>query len=70
MLNLIIALGALVGAADCVTGNRLRLGDKFEEGFLHGAHGPQHGGGIICLAPLFGKSMRRRDCPAVSVLWD
>lgn len=55
MLNLIIALGALIGAVDCVTGNRLRLGDKFEEGFLCMGPTALSMVGIICLAPLLGK---------------
>lgn len=59
-LNLIIGLGALIGAADCVAGNRLKLGDKFEEGFLCMGPAALSMVGIICLAPLLG-----RGCAAV-----
>lgn len=55
MLNLLIALGALLGAADRVTGNRLKLGDKFEEGFLCMGPTALSMVGIICLAPLMGR---------------
>lgn len=55
-LNLAIGLGALIGAADCVTGKRLGLGDKFEEGFLCMGQAALSMVGIICLAPLLGRS--------------
>ena len=56
MLNLLIAVGALIGAADCVCGNKLKLGEKFEEGFLCMGPTALSMVGIICLAPLLGKS--------------
>ena len=50
-----IAVGALIGALDCVFGNRLKLGDKFEEGFLCMGPTALSMVGIICLAPLLGQ---------------
>lgn len=55
MLNYIIALGALIGALDCVLGDRLKLGDKFREGFLCMGPTALSMVGIICLAPLLGQ---------------
>lgn len=48
----IMAVGALVGAADKILGNRLGLGEKFDEGFQ--AMGSLALGmvGIVCLAPV------------------
>ncbi|MCB6346515.1 ethanolamine utilization protein EutH [Enterocloster lavalensis] len=64
MLNFIIASGALIGALDCVFGNRLKLGDKFQEGFL--CMGPTAFSmvGIICLAPLLGRICGAAVAPA------
>lgn len=55
ILNFIMGLGALVGAVDCVTGSHLKLGDKFEEGFLCMGPTALSMVGIICLAPLLGQ---------------
>lgn len=46
----------MIGAADCVCGNRLKLGEKFEEGFLCMGPTALSMVGIICLAPVLGKS--------------
>lgn len=48
----VMAIGLLVGAADKIFGNRLGLGEKFDEGF--NAMGPLALGmvGIVCLAPV------------------
>lgn len=48
----IMAVGALIGAADKILGNRLGLGEKFDEGFQ--AMGSLALGmvGIVCLAPV------------------
>ena len=62
MLNFMIALGALIGALDCVFGNRLKLGDKFQDGFLCMGPTALSMVGIICLAPLLG-----RICGTVAV---
>ncbi len=51
----VMAGGILIGAADKITGNRLGLGEKFDEGF--NAMGPLALGmvGIVCLAPVVSK---------------
>ena len=48
----VMAAGVLIGAADKIFGNRLGLGEKFDEGFQ--AMGPLALGmvGIVCLAPV------------------
>lgn len=48
----VMAVGLLIGAADKIFGNRLGLGEKFDEGF--NAMGPLALGmvGIVCLAPV------------------
>ena len=48
----VMAVGLLIGAADKIFGNRLGLGEKFDEGFH--AMGPLALGmvGIVCLAPV------------------
>ena len=52
ILMWIMAIGALVGGLDKVFGNRLGLGEKFEEGF--NAMGPLALGmaGMVCLSPV------------------
>ncbi len=51
----IMAIGLLIGAADKITGNHLKLGEKFDEGFH--AMGSLALGmvGIVCLAPVIAK---------------
>ncbi|MDO4622270.1 MAG: ethanolamine utilization protein EutH [Eubacteriales bacterium] len=51
----IAAIGVLLGAADYICGNRLGLGEKFEEGFK--SMGPLALGmtGIICLTPVIAR---------------
>lgn len=48
----VMAAGVIIGAADKIFGNRLGLGEKFDEGFQ--AMGPLALGmvGIVCLAPV------------------
>lgn len=48
----VMAVGVLIGAADKIFGNKLGLGEKFDEGF--NAMGPLALGmvGIVCLAPV------------------
>lgn len=48
----VMAAGVIIGAADKIFGNRLGLGEKFDEGF--NAMGPLALGmvGIVCLAPV------------------
>lgn len=54
MLTYIIAFGALLGAVDCILGNRFGLGAKFEEGFLCIGATALGIAGIICIAPVLG----------------
>ncbi len=51
----VMAVGLLIGAADKITGNHLKLGEKFDEGFH--AMGSLALGmvGIVCLAPVIAK---------------
>ncbi|MEG0368795.1 MAG: ethanolamine utilization protein EutH [Hungatella sp.] len=53
-LTFLIAVGALIGAFDCMIGNKLRLGEKFEEGFLCMGATALNMAGIICIAPVIG----------------
>lgn len=52
-----MAAGALLGGLDCIFGNRLGLGKRFEEGF--NLLGPVALGqaGIICLAPVLSNAL-------------
>ena len=54
----VMAVGALLGALDRIFGNRLGLGEKFEEGFQ--AMGPLALGmtGMICLTPVLAQVLR------------
>lgn len=58
MLTFIIAAGALIGAFDCIRGNRLGLGEKFEEGFLCLGAAALGIAGIICIAPVLGNLLK------------
>ncbi len=51
----VMAIGVIVGALDKIFGNKLGLGEKFDEGF--NAIGPLALGmvGIVCLAPVIAK---------------
>lgn len=51
----VVAVGALIGAVDRITGNHLKLGEQFDEGFK--AMGTLALGmvGIVCMAPVFAK---------------
>lgn len=53
----IMAAGAVLGGLDCIFGNRLGLGKRFEEGF--NLLGPVALGqaGIICLAPVLSNAL-------------
>lgn len=57
-LTWLIALGALIGAFDCIIGNKLRLGEKFEEGFLCMGATALSMAGIICIAPVIGTILK------------
>ncbi|MEG1742171.1 MAG: ethanolamine utilization protein EutH, partial [Acetivibrio sp.] len=57
-LTFLIALGALVGAFDCIIGNKMKLGEKFEEGFSCMGATALNMAGIICIAPVIGNILR------------
>ncbi|MBF7096744.1 ethanolamine utilization protein EutH [Alkalibacter mobilis] len=64
----IMGIGVLIGGADKVFGNRLGLGEKFDEGF--NAMGPLalNMVGIVCLAPVISKCLQPIVAPLFSVL--
>lgn len=64
----ILAFGALVGGADVIMGNKLGLGEKFEEGFH--AMGPLALAmvGIICLAPVLADVLRPIVVPVFTAM--
>lgn len=68
MLTFVIALGALIGAFDCICGNRLGLGRKFEEGFLCLGAAALGIAGIICIAPVLGNVLRPAVVPFYRML--
>lgn len=68
MLTFIIAIGALLGAFDCIRGNRLGLGGKFEEGFLCLGTAALGIAGIICIAPVLGNLLRPLVVPVYHLL--
>ena len=53
----VLAAGALVGGLDCLFGNRLGLGDRFEEGFRLLGPTALSMAGILCLSPLIVKGL-------------
>lgn len=55
ILMFFMGTGALVGAWDCIRGNRLGLGRQFEEGFLCLGASALNMVGFICIAPAVGK---------------
>lgn len=64
-IMMIMAAGALIGGLDRLFGNRLGLGEKFEEGFrLLGAVALAQAG-IICLAPVLSRLLG----PAVGTVY-
>lgn len=68
MLTFIIAIGALLGAFDCIRGNRLGLGEKFEEGFLCLGTAALGIAGIICIAPVAGNLLKPAVVPLYHLL--
>ncbi len=68
MLTFMIAVGALAGAFDCIRGNRLGLGEKFEEGFLCLGAAALGIAGIICIAPVLGNLLRPAVVPLYHLL--
>ncbi len=64
----VMAIGALVGGADKITGNHLGLGEKFDEGFQ--AMGSLALGmvGIVCLAPVISNLLGPVIIPACKAI--
>ena len=62
---IIMAAGALLGGIDRILGNRMGLGDKFEEGFRLLGPVALAQAGIICIAPVLANVLG----PAVSVVY-
>ena len=59
----ILAAGALIGGADSLFGNRLGLGDRFEEGFRLLGPTALSMAGILCLSPLIVRGLSRTLAP-------
>ena len=51
-IMLVMAAGAVIGGIDRLLGNRFRLGERFEEGFMLLGPTALSMAGILCLAPL------------------
>ncbi len=62
---IIMAAGALLGGIDRILGNRMGLGDKFEEGFRLLGPVALAQAGIICIAPVLANVLG----PAVSTVY-
>lgn len=64
----IMAIGAVIGGIDRIIGNKLGLGEKFEEGF--NSMGPLALGmvGIVCLAPVIAKYIAPIITPAFTAI--
>lgn len=64
----VMAIGALIGGVDRIIGNKLGLGEKFEEGF--NAMGPLALGmvGIVCLSPVIANIVAPVIAPALSLV--
>ena len=64
----VMALGAVIGGADLIIGNRFGLGERFEEAFrLIGPIGLTMAG-ILCQAPVLSELLGRWVAPAVSAI--
>ena len=64
----LLAAGALVGGADCLFGNRLGLGERFEEGFRLLGPTALSMAGILCLSPLLVRGLSLTLAPIWQVL--
>lgn len=63
-----MAIGALIGALDCMLGNKFGLGEKFEEGFMCLGPTALSMVGIICLAPLLAELLKPLIVPLFHLL--
>lgn len=61
----LLALGAIIGGMDRLLGNRLKLGEKFEEGFRLLGPTALSVAGILCVAPLLSSAL---EC-TLAPLW-
>ena len=64
----LLAAGALVGGLDCLFGNRMGLGDRFEEGFRLLGPTALSMAGILCLSPLLVRGLSLTLAPIWQVL--
>ena len=64
----IMAAGAVVGGMDRIFGNRLKLGERFEQGLILMGPTALSMVGILCLAPLLSGVMERCVAPACRAL--
>ena len=64
----VMAVGAIIGGIDRIIGNKLGLGEKFEEGF--NSMGPLALGmvGIVCLSPVIAQYVAPVVIPALSAI--
>lgn len=63
-----MALGALAGGADCILGNKLGIGEKFEEGFHCLGATALSMVGIICLSPVLASLLQPVIVPLFRLL--
>lgn len=64
----IMAAGAVAGGLDRIFGNRLKLGERFEQGFLLLGPTALSMVGILCLAPLLSQVLERCVAPVCRAL--
>lgn len=64
----IMATGAVLGGADRILGNRLKLGERFEQGFLLMGSTALSMVGILCLAPLLTAALEKGVAPVCDAL--
>lgn len=64
----ILACGALLGGLDRILGNRLHLGEKFEQGFLLLGPTALSMAGILCLVPLLARLLSACVAPLFAPL--
>ena len=67
-IMMVLALGALIGGLDRIFGNRLGLGDKFEEGFRLLGNIALCQAGMICIAPLLARLLSFAVVPLFHLL--
>lgn len=64
----IMAAGAVLGGADRILGNRLKLGERFEQGFLLMGSTALSMVGILCLSPLLTSALQKGAAPVCGAL--